>query len=136
MTGNGFQLFEEIGRQIRFFIHQDWLNDAHRLVIVWCFFVVVLQYPAHFVCTFRVDHPARLADEAGAGSLADFYAEGLRLASLAQNAVTVNPAVLDKVGIIGNNKQIDGMNNLPIADIREEVRLPNSYMTFSFNHNT
>ena len=68
--------------------------------------------------------------------MADFNTEVLGLSSFTQNAIAVYPAVLDIVDTISNNKHICGIYELPIAYVREKIRLHNGNMTFSFNHNT
>jgi hypothetical protein len=55
---------------------------------------------------------------------------------LAQDAITVDPTVLDIGDIIADNKHIGSMYKLPIANVREEVWLHYSDMLFPVNHNT
>lgn len=92
--------------------------------------IVELQHPTEVFCLFAADHPFRLADEAVAGGVTHFNAEILRLATLAQDTVTVNPAMLDIVNTVANHKQVDGMDELPIAYVREEVRLHDGDIAF------
>lgn len=110
-------------RQVGFFVQQDGPDDFHCFVVVWRSVVVEPQHPAQVFSLFAADHTFRLADEAVAGGVAHLNAEILRLATLAQDAVAVNPMVLDIVDIVTNQKQISSMDELPIADVRKEVWL-------------
>ena len=66
----------------------------------------------------------------------DFDAEIVWLVFFAQNAVEVNPVVFDIVDVVGNNIQINGMNELPIADVWKEVRLHDGNTIFFVSHKT
>jgi hypothetical protein len=68
--------------------------------------------------------------------MTDFNAKVLWLAAFAQNTVTVDPAMLDIVNIVANNKQIGSIYELLVADVREKVWLHDSNMAFPVNHNT
>jgi hypothetical protein len=67
--------------------------------------------------------------------MAHLNAKVLRLVALSQDTVVVNPPVFDVVGIVANKKEVGGMYDLPIADVGEEIRLPNRDAFFSFYHN-
>jgi hypothetical protein len=67
---------------------------------MWRFAVVEPQHPAQVFSLFAADHTFRLADEAVTGGVADFDTEILWLATLAQDAVAVNPVVFNIVDIV------------------------------------
>ena len=127
---------QEKARQVGFFVQQDGPDDFHCFVVVWRSVVVEPQHPAHVFRLFAAYYPVGLADEAVARGVANLNAEILRLATLAQDAVAVNPVVLDIVDIVTNQKQISSMDELPIADVRKEVWLRKGDIFFPFNHNT
>ena len=91
---------QEKARQVGFLVQQDRPNDFHSLVVMWRFAVVEPQHPAHVFRLFAADHTFRLADEAVTGGVADFDTEILWLATLAQDAVAVNPVVFNIVDIV------------------------------------
>ena len=57
-------MLEEIARQVGFLIHQDRLDDFHRLVVVGRLAVVELQHAAQVFSLFTTDYPFRLTDVA------------------------------------------------------------------------
>lgn len=91
---------QEKARQVGFLVQQDRPNDFHSLVVMWRFAVVEPQHPAHVFRLFAADHTFRLADEAVARGVAHLNAEILWLATLAQDAVAVNPVVFNIVDIV------------------------------------
>ena len=91
---------QEKARQVGFLVQQDRPNDFHSLVVMWRFAVVEPQHPTEVFCLFAADHTFRLADEAVTGGVADFDTEILWLATLAQDAVAVNPVVFNIVDIV------------------------------------
>ena len=91
---------QEKARQVGFLVQQDRPNDFHSLVVMWRFVVVEPQHPAHVFRLFAAYYPVGLADEAVARGVAHLNAEILRLATLAQNAVAVNPVVFNIVDIV------------------------------------
>ena len=96
----GPHVLQEELRQVGFFVQQDGPDDFHCFVVVWRSVVVELQHPAHVFRLFAADHTFRLADEAVTGGVADFDTEILWLATLAQDAVAVNPVVFNIVDIV------------------------------------
>ena len=96
----GPHVLQEELRQVGFFVQQDGPDDFHSLVVMWRFAVVEPQHPAHVFRLFAADHTFRLADEAVTGGVADFDTEILWLATLAQDAVAVNPVVFNIVDIV------------------------------------
>ena len=118
-------------RQVGFFVQQYRPDDFHCLAVVWCLAIVELQHPTEVFSLFAADHAFRLADEVVAGGMAHFNAEVLRLPTLAQDTVTVNPAMLDIVNTVANHKQVGSMDELPIAYVRKEVRLHDGDVSLS-----
>ena len=125
---------QEIARQVGLFVHQDRLDDFHRLVVVWCLAVVELQHPTQIFSLFAADYTIGLTDKSIAGSVAHFNAEILWLVSFAQNTVTVNPVVFNIVDIVSNQEEISSMDELPIAYVRKELWLRKGDIFFPFNH--
>ena len=134
ILSHGSHVLQKELRQVGFFVQQDGPDDFHCLVVVWCSAVVEPQYSAQVLSLFATNHPLGLADEAVARGVTDFNTEILRLATFAQDAVAVNPVVLDIVDIVTNQKQISSMDELPIADVRKEVWLRKGDIVFSVDH--
>ena len=134
ILSHGSHVLQEELRQVGFFVQQDGPDDFHCFVVVWRSVVVELQHPAQVFSLFAAYYPVGLADEAVARGVAHLNAEILRLATLAQDAVAVNPVVLDIVDIVTNQEQISSMDELPIADVRKEVWLRKGDIAFSVDH--
>ena len=134
ILSHSLHVLQEELRQVGFFVQQDGPDDFHCLVVVWCSAVVEPQHAAQVLSLFAAYYPSGLADEAVARCVAHLNAEILRLATLAQDAVAVNPVVLDIVDIVTNQKQISSMDELPIADVRKEVWLRKGDIAFSVDH--
>ena len=91
---------QEKARQVGLLVQQDRPNDFHSLVVVWRSVVVKPQHPAQVFSLFAAYYPVGLADEAVARGVAHLNAEILWLATLAQDAVAVNPVVFNIVDIV------------------------------------
>ena len=100
ILSHGSHVLQEELRQVGFFVQQDGPDDFHCLVVVWRSVVVKPQHPAQVFSLFAAYYPVGLADEAVARGVAHLNAEILRLATLAQDAVAVNPVMFNIVDIV------------------------------------